>query len=165
MSTEKLFIIDPYNDEHLKLFDEFEKENNIPTKTSTYFKELRKKITRKEYEHQQKTSNEINQNLFFQHKDLKDSCAIQGERDIKLCNLSFAKLKKNIKNRPLLPLAIDYAFTVLAMEDIFITISTQDKNLKLNLEHSGFENLGEENGKITYLKEKENIKSIGRKVA
>ena len=51
------------------------------------------------------------------------------------------------------------------MEDIFITISTQDKNLKLNLEHSGFENLGEENGKITYLKEKENIKSIGRKVA
>lgn len=165
MSTEKLFVIDPYNDEHLELFDAFEQENNISTKTSAYLKEFRKKITKEEYLYQQKTSNEINQNLFFQYKELKDSCTIQGERDIKLCNLSFAKLKRKVKNRPLLSLAIDYAFTVLAMEDIFITISSQDKNLKLNLENSGFENLGEENGKITYLKEKENIKSIGRKIA
>ena len=50
------------------------------------------------------------------------------------------------------------------MKDIFVTVTLDehDKNLIENLEEKGFENLGEDEGCITYLKEKEMINETGK---
>lgn len=156
MSTEKFFIADPFNDEHLALFTKFEIENGINTKSASYMQEIRKTTTQEAYLKSLKEKNEINQSLFLQDgPKLKDSCHVQGEKDIKSCNISFAPVPFKTKNRHLLSLVIDYAFNVLGMEDIFVSISPTDTYLKENLLLQGFESLGELNGNITYLKEKE----------
>ena len=46
---------------------------------------------------------------------------------------------------------------ILGMVDIFIKANFDDKNMIANLEARGFESLGEENGQLIYLKEKELI--------
>ncbi len=78
---------------------------------------------------------------------------------MKSCRIFFAPIKNTGKNRKIISLATEYAFGVLGMEDIFVTIPANDKDKILieNLEGKGFENLGEDEGSITYLKEKEII--------
>lgn len=163
MNTERFFIAEPYNKEHIRLFDEFEKEHDIKTKTSSYLKETTEKHSKEEYDHIVKKGNEICQSLFLQDNGkIKDSCHIQGEKDIKTCTVFFAPLKTTSKNRRLLGLTMDYAFNVLGMEEIFVSMSEEDKNLKENLEAKGFDNLGETNGSITYIKGKEEINEMRR---
>ena len=61
-----------------------------------------------------------------------------------------------MRSRRLVPLATDYAFEVLGMEDVFVTVDgSTDHELMENLELNGFENLGENDGNIMYLKEKQ----------
>lgn len=163
MSTEKFFIADPYNEEHIRLFDTFEQEYNIQTKTSAYLKDTSKQYSKSEYQQIERSNNSICQSLFLQDNGkIKDSCHIQGEKDIKTCTIFFAPIKSNSRNRHLLSLTTDYAFNVLGMEEIFVLVHQEDTNLKLQLETKHFENLGLENGYITYLKEKEDIKEMGR---
>ncbi len=163
LNTERLYIANPYDDDNIELYEEFEKKNEITTKTSTYLKEIRVAYSKEMYESLEKSKNEINQNLYIM-KDSKiiDSCYIKAEKDRKVCELFFAPLKIEPKNRTLLSTVSNYVFNILGMEEIFISIDTQDKNLKSNLEVKGFENLGEVNGKLTYLKEKEEIREMKR---
>lgn len=163
LHTEKFFIAEPHNKEHIQLFDNFEKSNNIETSTSTHLKEVAEKYTPEEYQHIVKAGNEINQILFLQAgSEIKDSCHIQGEKDIKTCTIFFAPIKLPTKNRRLLNLITDYTFNILGMEEIFVSVSEDDKSLRENLENKGFENLGEHAGNLTYIKEKEEIKEMRR---
>lgn len=163
MSTEKFFIADPYNDEHIKAFNQFESSNGINTKTGAYLKQTRQSLSKEKYDSLQKKQNEIEQSLFLQDDlVIKDSCHIKGEKDIKICTLFFAPLNFKSKNRKLLSLATDYAFNVLGMEEVFVSTAYDDKNLQDILINKGFENLGETEGNITFLKERENQKIPAR---
>lgn len=164
MSTEKFFVADPYNDNHIMLYSEFEEKHGISATTSSSLIGIRSTFTEEEYTTNVRESNEIHQNVFLQGKDgISDCCHIQGEKDMKSCRIFFAPLQTG-KNRKLLHEATTYAFDILGMEDIFVTVPLRstDQNLLACLETAGFESLGEVDGNITYLKEKEEIKEFGR---
>ena len=157
MSTERFFIADPYNDEHIRLIAAFEEANGITTVTSTLLRNIRQTRTEEKYKEEVKDSNEIHQSLFLQDEEvITDSCHIQAEKDMKSCRIFFAPISTG-RNRKLIPLATDYAFDVLGMEDVFVTInaSGSEQELAENLEHNGYESLGETDGNIMYLKEKQ----------
>lgn len=160
MSTERFFIADPYNDEHLRLISDFEEVNGITTVTSTLLRNIRQTRTEEKYKEEAKESNEIHQSLFLQDENnITDTCHVQAEKDMKSCRIFFAPISTT-KKRKLISLATDYAFDVLGMEDVFVTVTADniDKELIEGLEINGFENLGEDNGNIMYLKEKGLIK-------
>lgn len=160
MSTERFFIADPYNDEHIRLIADFEETNGITTVTSTLLRNIRQTRTEEKYKEEVKASNEIHQSLFLQDDEtITDSCHVQAEKDMKSCRIFFAPISGS-RNRKLVPLATDYAFDVLGMEDVFVTVASgsTDRELMENLELNGFENLGENDGNIMYLKEKQFVK-------
>ena len=63
MSTERFFSADPYNDEHIRLFKEFENNNGILNETSTYLNNTRVNKTEESYKEQVRESKEINQRI------------------------------------------------------------------------------------------------------
>ncbi len=169
MSTERFFIADPYNDEHIRLITDFEQTNGITTVTSTLLRNIRQTRTEEKYKAEARESNEIHQSLFLQYENyITDTCHIQAEKDMKSCRVFFAPIE-GTRNRRLVTLATDYAFDVLGMEDVFVTISSdqRDRLLSENLLDKGFESLGENEGTIIYLKEKEiiNERGIGNAMA
>ena len=165
MSTERFFSADPYNDEHIRLFSDFEANNGISNETTSFLKNIRQNQTEESYKNQIRENNEVHQILFLQSDNkIIDSCHIQGEKDMKSCRIFFAPIITIGRNRPLVTLSTDYAINVMGMEDVFVTVTTDgsDRLLRENLEEKGFEDLGEDNGTITYLKEKVETKEIGK---
>lgn len=155
MNTNKLIIANPFSDEHVSLLDEFERQLGIEAHTKEVSLAIRTTTSEENYNNQLRRANDISLTLFTTAAGkVADSCSIQGTRDIKTCNISFAPLTHS-KNRPLITMATDYALNGLGMEEVFVSIKATDKNMINNLETREFENLGEENGYITYLKEKE----------
>lgn len=152
MSTNRFIIANPYSDEHIELLNNFEQELGQESHMTQKLLGIRQSQTEQEY----KTSrtNEIDTTLLLiEDGKIIDGCNIQGARDIKTCTIFFAPI--NQKNRPLITQATDYALDGLDMEEIFVSIKVTDKNMIGNLESRDYENLGEEDGYITYLKEKE----------
>jgi len=158
MCQEKLFLVNPFDKSQMTRLSEFEEENEINSTTTEFLKSITSSTTEKEYLEQKRISNCIEESLFIEeNKRVTDSCHIHAEKDIKSCNITFAPIKTKLRNRRLLTLATDFAIHSLGMFIVFITIETDDKNMVENLEARGFENLGEESGKIIYLKEKEEL--------
>ena len=165
MSIEKLFLLDPYNDKHVNMIKEFEKENDM-YKISEVIGTLHSSISKDEFIQKQKNSNEINENLFIEKSSkIIDCCLIQGEKDIKTCRISFYPIKTKPVKRKLAMYASNYALNSLGMEEVFINVDKEDKYMINYLDSLGYENLGEENNKILYLTEKEEKKEEQRKVA
>ena len=151
MNTEKLFKLDYNNEHHLKLLHEFEEKEGS-------FGRIYKK---------NKTSqNIITEGLFLEENDkIKDVCFIEGEKDIKTCNIFLYPLQERYKNRRLVSLATDYALNILNMQVVVIRPEENDKELISILQDKDFECLGKDNNTIIFLKEKEEIKNIQRKVS
>ena len=167
LNTGNLFVADPYNDNHIRLFREFEESNNIQKSFTSYLEEIKifnqkRGIQSKEvYNMLQSSENEINYVVFTMANGIiNDSCFIRGERDRKICELYFAPLNK--KSRPLLKELCNYVFNRLGMEQIYVSVNSYDKSLKSNLELRGFENIGKVNGQLTFLIGKEDVKEVGR---
>ena len=149
----KILIINPDKMDKIKLLDEF--DNNIVAS-----KEIQKRETfmsEKEYQELQRKSNEVYHEI-VNEKDGKvtEICYLSGEKDIKQCSLSFETINNSISKK-LLKTGMDYAFNSLGMETIFINIEPDNQKLIKQLEELDFINLGEVKGKITYLKEKDEI--------
>lgn len=164
MSVERLFLLDPYNDKHLEMIKSFEKDNNIDTKISETISKLRSSINKEDYQKNTKEQNEISQYLFIE-KNMKitDLCNIQGEKDIKTCRITLADIKS--KKRKIVSLASNYAIERLGMEEVFINIPTDNKSMLTYLDTLDFENLGEENGHIMFLKERYELEQSQRKIS
>ncbi len=153
MNTNKLTLVSPYNDKHMELLDNFERDNNLERDATTPLLTVRGQYTEEEYKQQLAESNEISLTLFTGQNPITDACIIHASKDIKVCNIYFAPLSQKRK-RPIIDLAADYALNVLGMEEVFVSIKSTERTLIDSLEQS-FENLGEEDGYVTYLKEKE----------
>ncbi len=166
MSIERLFLLDPYNDKHESMIKTFEQENDLSSKISDNIGKIRSSISKENYLKKQKESNEINENLFLE-KGLKvtDCCFIKGEKDIKTCRITFYPLKSKIIKRKLALYVANYAINTLGMEEVFINVDIKDKAMINYLNSLGYENLGEEDGKIIYLTENEEKKEVQRKIA
>ena len=161
MSAERLFLVDPYNNEHIQLLKDFEEENNIQIRMSDQLEELRSSITAKEYSSQKREKNEIEENICIE-KDSKilDICHLHVEKDIKIGRMNLAPVKEH--NKKLLSFVKEYAFDVLNIEELFLETDKKDKSIISYLESHGYEDLGDEKGKTIYLIEREEEKRIQR---
>ncbi|MBQ2640000.1 MAG: hypothetical protein IJF92_04525 [Bacilli bacterium] len=150
MSDRTIFIADLNNKEHLELFEDYERKNNLHN-ILDYIRE-----------------NDLNsvilkQILFLKDKEgIKDSCFISAEKDKKTCFIDFPNTDQVFRNRTLITYAENYSFNTLGMEEIFIQTKIDNKNLINNLESKEYENLGDTNGLITFMKEKEKDLEQGR---
>ena len=154
LSKEKLFLADPYNEVHIKAISSFEKENNLKEKTSKELKKIKDSYLKEQYFGNRKNANELILDLFLEEDGvIRDSCHIYGEKDIKNCKITFAPIQSSIRKR-MIRLATDYALDILSMEEVFLTIEKKDKLIISYLELYGYENLGEEKGRLLFLKEK-----------
>lgn len=165
MNTEILSIVNPFDTSHIEKIDAFEKENEISTKTSAFLSKIKSFPNKEEYDLERRNSNEIETSLFIEMDNvIKDVCHLTGEKDRKACTITFADIKTKLRNRRIITLATDYALNSLGMEDVFVSIKEDDRNMITNLEARGFESLGAEDGKIIYLKEKELLKDSQIKI-
>lgn len=163
LSTEKLFLINPYNEQHVQMIEDFEKDNNIPTRLSEQLIQLTSTVSKKTYLTQLKEKNEIEENIcLVKESKILDLCHLHVEKDIKLGRMNLAPIKEHSKK--LIELVNDYAFNVLQVVDLFIEVDEKDKSLLSYLENHNYENLGGDNSKIVFLKEKEEEKSIQRMI-
>ena len=149
MNLEKLFTLDPNNEEHVRLFDEFQKENNINNNIIEILKT-------------NQSENIIKECLFLEEKgQIKDYCFIYAEKDRKAATLEFANINKKTGKRKIINLAQEYSFNALNMQTVVISTDPNNKNLIDNLTNLEYENLGEDNGKLVFMKEKELDKEQG----
>lgn len=153
MNTERLFLLDPYNDSHLEKITLFEELNKCPDKPSLYIKKIRDTIS--SYDYHDTNRNEFEEIIFTEKSGkMTDCCYIQGEKDIKKCKIIPLAISDKNKRRHLVDLATTYALDTLDMEEVFVKVGEEDNNMINYLELKGFENLGEVEGNILLLKEK-----------
>ncbi len=160
MNTNNILVADPFNEEHIKLFNDFEINNfNNKMPVTTYLTEIKKAYDNKSiYNELQNKSNELNIIVFeMNEKQIKDYCYIKGEKDRKVCELFFAHLNSPKTNRTFLQKVSNYVLDILGMELVNVSINQEDKTLYSQLKSNGYEDIGEVNGKTTFIKEKEEI--------
>ncbi len=163
MNTDNFFIADPYKDEHIKLFMDFENANDYKRPVTTYLTGIRKAYDKESYNKIVRNNNELNIIIFMMNKNkMSDYCYIKGEKDRKVCELFFAHLNFPSKNRHIMEKASFYALNILGMEQVFVSIAQEEKDLYHQLINSGYEDIGEVNGKRTLIKEKEEIKEVSK---
>ena len=152
---EHLLIINPYNSEHRDLITKFEKDNSIDESLSGLLNHIN---TSKELQDERKESNIVDKDIaFIEKSEIKDICHINGEKDRKTCQISFlGKYSKKYIKRFIITVT-EYAINNLGMLEVFINIDNMDKEIKNYLISQGYEDLGTENGKAIFLKEKEEI--------
>ena len=143
--------LDPYNDSQLEEIKAFEDENNCLDKLSKNIIEIQKNNSREEYYDSNK--NEFEKIIITEENSAIIDCYyIHGEKDIKQCKI--IPITKNNKKRKTVEKVTDYALKNLGMEEVFIPISKENESMITYLELRGYENLGEVEGNILFLKEK-----------
>ena len=163
MSNERLFLLDPYNDSHLEKLIQFELENKCLDKLSDYIKKIKDTVS--QYDYYDTNKNELEEVLFTEKSSkITDCCLIQGEKDIKKCKIIPLNISDKNKRRHLLDLAANYALDTLGMEEVFVNLGEDDNGMINYLELKGFENLGEVNGSILLLKEKDEKENSQRMI-
>lgn len=167
MSAERLFLVNPYDNNHYNELQEFEERNQLSEKYTGFLREIRDTILEEEYNKNKKESNDINEILFIeQNGKIKDSCLISGVKDRKSCKIEFSPLKTKLKNRNLITIATDYVLNSLGMQEAFTILPIENQSMMTMLEPKGYENLGiaDDSNTIMYLKEKENIAVVQRTI-
>lgn len=164
MNTKNLFIADPFNDEHIKLFEEFESVNNTKKPVITYLTGIRKAYDNKEsFNKIENINNELNIITFtMDDNKMKDYCYIKGEKDRKVCELFFAQLNSNPNSRPIMKKVSDYVLNKMGMELVNVSLTADERKLYSQLTSNGYEDIGEVNGKITLIKEKEDVYEMSK---
>ena len=163
MNIERLFLLNPYNDSHVEKLLAFEKENN-KEESLIDIKNIRETISEVEYFSPNK--NEFEEIMFTEKANkITDCCYIKGARDIKKCSIIPFNINNKNKRRHLPELAATYALDTLGMEEAYIRVDPNDNNMINYLELKGFENIGENNGDILLLKEKEEKENSQRMIS
>ncbi len=156
MSTERLFLVDPYNEAHVNLLKDFEKRNDIEQSTADTLGKITSRYSKEEFAKEKRESNDVFETLFIEKDSkIKDSCNIQGEKDRKTCTITYARIKTKLRNRKLINIATNYALNTLGMQTVITSLSPTDMSISHMLEQQGYESLGEDSGKIIYIREKE----------
>ncbi len=154
--------LDPFDDSQLEEIKKFEEKNECLNKQSENIMRIRKNISKEEYYDSNK--NDFEKILIIEkNNEITDCCHIYGEKDIKQCKITL--ITTDNKKREISQLATDYALNNLGMEEVFIPVSKDDNSMINYLELRGYENIGEVNGNILLLKEKEVKEDSQRMIA
>lgn len=154
MSIKKAFFLDPYNEDIVKEIALLGKAYNSNDSNVIDFLNKAKALSREEYLKRKKESNEIEEVLYtIEDSRIKDYCHIYGEKDRKICTITFPI--SGIKRKNAVSKFVNCAQHDLGIKEVFIKVNASDRNLIKNLDDLGYESLGEDNGTIVYLKEEE----------
>ena len=75
---ERLYILNPYDTNHISLLMNYEKDNKVSTKSLETLLKIRETLTEEEYQELKKSSNEIEMSLFIEESGkIKDLCLVQ----------------------------------------------------------------------------------------
>jgi len=154
VSKRKLYVINPYNLDYIKKVEMFEQEYNIDKVLSNNLLKISETIEENDYMKMLEERNEIDIDFYYgTPSKIEDICHAHFEKDIKKCHIYLVEFKNSPKKRILLGLITAYAIESLGMQEVFITTDIKNKNLCLQLKQEGYENLGEENNTVSFLKE------------
>ena len=153
---EKIEVVNPYNEEHISMFQAYEEKNKLPNTISSNLQKTKNILTESEYRQLELELPEVNKILFIsQNKNIMAVAHLLEEKDRKICRIIMDKAT-NIKfKEKLLIEAENYVFTNLGMEDI---VFLQEENGQLSsnyLKKQGFDDLGTESQMQVYTKSKE----------
>lgn len=154
MGTRKAFFLDPYNTDIVKEIALLGRAYDSNDSNVIDFLNKAKTLSREDYLKMKKESNEIDEVLYtIEDSRIKDYCHIYGEKDRKMCTITFPI--SGIKRKNAVSKFVNCAQHDLGIKEVFIKVDSNDKNLIKNLDDLGYESLGEDNGSIIYLKEEE----------
>lgn len=164
MSSDRLFLLNPYDDNHLKKIIIFEDENKMADKPSAHIKYLRENIS--EFDYFDPNKNDFEEILFTEKAGkITDCCYINGERDLKQCAITPLNINNKNKRRYLPELAATYALDTLNMEEAFVKVDVNDDNMINYLEMQGLKNIGEVGNNIILAKDKEEKENSRRMIS
>ena len=145
MEVKKVETINPYNQVHMQLMEQFCSENNLYNILNT-IQNISLTLEEEAYKQNYLNCSVIDDYIaIIDGNKITDCCMFHREKDMKKCFLTFPKLqnKKSTKDRKIVRGVIEYAISI-GMEEVFVTASNQDPFLKENLENLGFISLGTE---------------------
>lgn len=159
MAQKSLFIANPFDQKHMQMVENYEKKSNLNGAITAQFSRIKNVYDAQSYEEHLRIDNEFEQLAFLTtdaNQELIVGCLIHGYKDIKACYLTLLPAIMPRQTKPLLREITAYAIKGLGMEEVFITIGSSDNTTALAILESGYEDLGEENGIMSFMTDKDN---------
>lgn len=158
MSLRTLILADPYNEAHLSVLEKFEKDNDLTPVVSKTLKNIATAMPKEAYQELKRNSNETDEYLFLSSQGEVISCAkLHNYKDVKTSFISFI-LGANPSS--LIPLITEYAFASLPAYEVFATSTSSDSKTICALLDYGYESLGSDGEKETFVKERQIKKEV-----
>lgn len=152
---EQVVIANPYNDEHIHMFQRYESQNNISSSTSQYLIRIRNMMKEEEFRRLEQENTEITRTIFLQKKgEIITAAHLIGEKDRKICRMIIDNTTSHQQQEKLLTEAERYAFTSLGMEEVILLQEQGDQIPSTYFASHEFEDLGVESGMQVYMKSK-----------
>ena len=153
---EKIEVANPYNEEHITMFKEYENKNQLPNTTSNYLLKTKSMLSEADYRQLERTTPEIARTLFLsQNGNIITVAHLLGEKDRKICRMTIDNTASMRLQEKLLMEAENYAFTSLGMEDVVLLQEEGNHIPSSYLKEQGFDDLGMECGMQVYTKSRE----------
>lgn len=157
MARQSLLIANPYDNNHIGLINSYEKEHNLNKAITERLCAIRNSNQQQEYESSIRKNTEFEQFVFIKEGEtITSGCELHGYRDIKSCYLTLLPANSQKSRKALIQAITQYSFQGLGMEEIFISINSDDNSTALAIIESGYEDLGEESGITSYMADKNN---------
>lgn len=157
MATKSLLIANPFDNNHIGLINSYEKVHNLNKVITERLCTIRDSSQPQEYESSLRKANEFEQFAFIKEDGtITSGCELHGYKDIKSCYLTLLPATSQKAKKALIKAVTQYSFQGLGMEEIFISINSDDNSTSLAIIESGYEDLGEESGITSYIADKTN---------
>ena len=152
---EQVVVANPYNEEHIHMFQRYEEQNNISSSTSQYLIRTKNMMGEADFKRLEKESPEITRILFLQNKgEIIAVAHLIGEKDRKVCRMAIDNTTLPKYQERLLEEAENYAYTTLGMEEIAFFQESGNRIPISYFKNHNFDDLGMENGKRVFMKSK-----------
>lgn len=151
---EQLVVASPYNDEHIKLIEEYETRNGLKSSTSEYLHKTRNMMSEIDYKQLEQERPEVLKTLLLLNgKQIITTAHLIGEKDRKVCQMTIDNTTSPKWQEKMLEEAEIYAFTTLGMEEVVLFQEGTQIPTTYFSNHE-FDDLGVESGMQVYMKSK-----------
>ena len=153
---EKIEVANPYNEEHINMFKEYEQKYQLSNSTSDDLLQIRNMLSESEYKKLEQQRPEVVKTLFTSINGRIISVAhLTGEKDLRRCRITIDSTPNTKAKERLLTEAENYAFINLRMAEVAVLQETGNSISPNYFKQHGFDDLGTISGMRVYTKSKE----------